>query len=85
MAKSLHVLVTELCILLHRWQKVVSYLSAGVMKPADLDSCIDHEEVWRGALLIREEKVGTLVCDGETHNNPCAERTVLCPLSGLTK
>ncbi|KAM4633825.1 mdm2-binding protein [Polymixia lowei] len=38
------------------WQKVASYLSAGVVEPADLDSCIDHREMWRGGLLIREKK-----------------------------
>lgn len=40
-----------------RWQKVASYLSAGLVEPAELDACIDHRELWRGALLIREKKV----------------------------
>lgn len=39
------------------WQKVASYLSAGLVAPADLDSCVDHREVWRGGLIIREKKV----------------------------
>uniref|UniRef100_A0A667YB26 MDM2 binding protein n=1 Tax=Myripristis murdjan TaxID=586833 RepID=A0A667YB26_9TELE len=38
------------------WQKAASYLSAGLVEPADLDSCIDHRELWRGGLLIREKK-----------------------------
>ncbi|CAL8248448.1 unnamed protein product [Lota lota] len=38
------------------WQKVASSLSAAVVGPAELDSCIDHREQWRGALLIREKK-----------------------------
>lgn len=38
---------------------MASYLSASLMEPADLDSCIDHGELWRGALVIREKKVGT--------------------------
>ena len=32
-------------------------LSATVVGPAEMDSCIDHKEQWRGALLIREKKV----------------------------
>ncbi|KAK0150762.1 Mdm2-binding protein [Merluccius polli] len=38
------------------WQKVASSLSAAVVAPAELDSCVDHREQWRGALLIREKK-----------------------------
>uniref|UniRef100_A0A672YAX2 MDM2 binding protein n=1 Tax=Sphaeramia orbicularis TaxID=375764 RepID=A0A672YAX2_9TELE len=39
------------------WQKAASYLSAGLVAPAELDSCIDHREMWRGGLVIREKKV----------------------------
>ncbi|KAL6108958.1 mtbp [Pungitius sinensis] len=38
------------------WQKVASYLSAGLVEPADLLDCIDHRELWRGALVVREKK-----------------------------
>ncbi|XP_056458547.1 mdm2-binding protein [Gadus chalcogrammus] len=38
------------------WQRVASSLSATVVGPAEMDSCIDHKEQWRGALLIRERK-----------------------------
>lgn len=53
---------TEFQMSLHRWQKVASYLSASVIDWASLHGCVDHEEVWRGALVIREKKVGTLDC-----------------------
>ena len=42
---------------LPRWQKAASYLSASLVEPANLDSCIDHRELWRGGLVIREKKV----------------------------
>ncbi|XP_036931581.1 mdm2-binding protein isoform X1 [Acanthopagrus latus] len=38
------------------WQKAASYLSASLVEPANLDSCIDHRELWRGGLVIREKK-----------------------------
>uniref|UniRef100_A0A1A8N936 Mdm2, transformed 3T3 cell double minute 2, p53 binding proteinbinding protein, 104kDa n=2 Tax=Nothobranchius rachovii TaxID=451742 RepID=A0A1A8N936_9TELE len=38
------------------WQKAASSLSAGLVEPADLLSCIDHREMWRGGLVIREKK-----------------------------
>lgn len=75
--KSLRVLVTELWTLLHRWQKVASYLNASVAEAAGLQGCVDHEEVWRGALVIREKKVGTFVCLGKTHSLPLS-RTKCC-------
>ncbi|KAG7268768.1 hypothetical protein CRUP_034252 [Coryphaenoides rupestris] len=40
-----------------RWQKMASSLSATVVSPAELDSCVDPGEQWRGALLIREKKL----------------------------
>ncbi|KAF7665177.1 hypothetical protein LDENG_00151960 [Lucifuga dentata] len=40
------------------WQKAACYLSADLVEPADLDSCIDHRELWRGGLVIREKKDG---------------------------
>jgi hypothetical protein len=36
---------------------VAASLGATVVGPAEMDSCIDHKEQWRGALLIREKKV----------------------------
>uniref|UniRef100_A0A8C7ZY67 MDM2 binding protein n=1 Tax=Oryzias sinensis TaxID=183150 RepID=A0A8C7ZY67_9TELE len=42
-----------------RWLKVASSLGAGLLGPADLFSCIDHREMWRGGLLIREKKCGS--------------------------
>ncbi|XP_035765865.1 mdm2-binding protein [Neolamprologus brichardi] len=39
------------------WQKMASSISAALVKLADLDSCIDSKEMWRGSLLIREKKV----------------------------
>ncbi|XP_034031115.1 mdm2-binding protein isoform X2 [Thalassophryne amazonica] len=44
------------------WQQVVSFLSAGVTEPASLISCIDHTELWRGGLLIREKKYASELC-----------------------
>ncbi|XP_056300611.1 mdm2-binding protein [Pseudoliparis swirei] len=47
------------------WQKAASYLSAGLVEPADLHSCMDHRELWRGSLVIREKKfVSELRFDG---------------------
>lgn len=36
---------------------MASSISAALVKLADLDSCIDSKEMWRGSLLIREKKV----------------------------
>uniref|UniRef100_UPI003AAFB71C mdm2-binding protein n=1 Tax=Centroberyx gerrardi TaxID=166262 RepID=UPI003AAFB71C len=38
------------------WQKAASYLGASLVEPTDLDSCINHRELWRGGLVIREKK-----------------------------
>ncbi|XP_068425642.1 mdm2-binding protein isoform X2 [Clinocottus analis] len=47
------------------WQKAASYLSASLVEPADLHNCMDHRELWRGGLLIREKKfVSELRFDG---------------------
>ncbi|XP_063734700.1 mdm2-binding protein isoform X2 [Eleginops maclovinus] len=57
------------------WQKAASYLSAALVEPADLHSCLDHRELWRGGLVIREKKyVSELRFDGfslryPTHQN----------------
>lgn len=59
-------MVIKLQMSLHRWQKVASYLNASVTELAGLDSCVDHEEVWRGALVIREKKVGPFDCCVQT-------------------
>ncbi|XP_022067401.2 mdm2-binding protein isoform X1 [Acanthochromis polyacanthus] len=53
------------------WQKVASSLSAGVVQPDGLDSCIDHRETWRGGLVIRERKyVSELRFDGFSLRSP---------------
>ncbi|TMS11268.1 Mdm2-binding protein [Larimichthys crocea] len=53
------------------WQKAASYLSAGLVEPADLDRCIDCREVWRGGLVIREKKyVSELRFDGFSLRSP---------------
>ncbi|TNN02357.1 hypothetical protein fugu_009844 [Takifugu bimaculatus] len=38
------------------WQKMASYLCATIIEPAELRNCIDHRELWRGSLVIREKK-----------------------------
>ncbi|XP_062320840.1 mdm2-binding protein isoform X2 [Osmerus eperlanus] len=38
------------------WQKSASYLSASLMDPSAVETCIDENELWRGGLLIREKK-----------------------------
>ncbi|XP_023265041.1 mdm2-binding protein isoform X3 [Seriola lalandi dorsalis] len=53
------------------WQKAASYLSAGLVEPGDLDSCVDHRELWRGGLVIRERKyVSELRFDGFSLRSP---------------
>ncbi|XP_028281499.1 mdm2-binding protein isoform X2 [Parambassis ranga] len=53
------------------WQKAASLLSAGLVEPPDLDSCIDHKEMWRGGLLIREKKYASeLRFDGFSLRSP---------------
>ncbi|XP_034554207.1 mdm2-binding protein isoform X2 [Notolabrus celidotus] len=53
------------------WQKAASYLSACLVEPADLDSCISHREQWRGSLVIREKKyVSELRFDGFSLRSP---------------
>ncbi|XP_072317103.1 mdm2-binding protein isoform X2 [Eucyclogobius newberryi] len=60
------------------WQKVASYLSADLVEPAALDSCVDHREMWRGGLVIREKKfVSELRFDGFSLRFPS------CPTSRL--
>uniref|UniRef100_A0A8C5B490 MDM2 binding protein n=1 Tax=Gadus morhua TaxID=8049 RepID=A0A8C5B490_GADMO len=70
------------------WQTVAASLGATVVGPAEMDSCIDHKEQWRGALLIREKKCAselrfggfslrTAVGDGPTRcssSGPAAQR-----------
>ncbi|XP_054638448.1 mdm2-binding protein isoform X2 [Dunckerocampus dactyliophorus] len=38
------------------WRKTASYLSAGLVESAELKSCIDPSEMWRGGLVVREKK-----------------------------
>ncbi|XP_053182339.1 mdm2-binding protein [Scomber japonicus] len=53
------------------WQKAASYLSAHLVEPADLGSCIDPSELWRGGLVIREKKyVSELRFDGFSLRSP---------------
>ncbi|KAM9309080.1 mdm2-binding protein isoform 2-T2 [Pholidichthys leucotaenia] len=59
------------------WQKAVSSLSASVVQPADLDSCIDHKEIWRGGLLVREKKnVSEVRFDGFSLRSTVHQRSV---------
>ncbi|XP_029958747.1 mdm2-binding protein [Salarias fasciatus] len=53
------------------WQRVASSLGAGLVDPAELSSCIDRTELWRGALLVREKKyVSELRFDGFSLRSP---------------
>ncbi|XP_042280575.1 mdm2-binding protein [Thunnus maccoyii] len=53
------------------WLKAASYLNAALVEPADLGSCIDHNELWRGGLVIREKKyVSELRFDGFSLRSP---------------
>nr|XP_046255779.1 mdm2-binding protein [Scatophagus argus] len=53
------------------WQKTASYLRAGLVEPTDLHSCIDHRELWRGGLVIREKKYASeLRFDGFSLRSP---------------
>lgn len=53
------------------WQQVASYLSASLVEPAKLDSCVDHREMWRGSLVIREKKyISELHFDGFSLRSP---------------
>ncbi|XP_035861764.1 mdm2-binding protein isoform X2 [Sander lucioperca] len=53
------------------WQKAASYLSAGLVEPADLHNCMDHRELWRGGLVIREKKYASeLRFDGFSLRSP---------------
>lgn len=36
---------------------MASYLNAAVVMTSDLVDCVDHNELWRGSLVIREKKV----------------------------
>ncbi|XP_019946597.2 mdm2-binding protein [Paralichthys olivaceus] len=59
------------------WQKAASYLSAGLVEPSDLDNCIDHKELWRGGLVIRERKyVSELRFDGFSLRSPVSDTSV---------
>uniref|UniRef100_A0A8C2Z1S5 MDM2 binding protein n=1 Tax=Cyclopterus lumpus TaxID=8103 RepID=A0A8C2Z1S5_CYCLU len=51
------------------WQKAASYLSASLVEPADLHNCMDHRELWRGGLVIREKKVRTSELSGRNMHN----------------
>ncbi|XP_063042112.1 mdm2-binding protein isoform X2 [Engraulis encrasicolus] len=43
------------------WQKEATYLMASVCESADVLSCLDERELWRGAVLIREKKLASEV------------------------
>ncbi|XP_034142800.1 mdm2-binding protein isoform X2 [Esox lucius] len=43
------------------WKKPASYLSARVIDPSVLETCIDERELWRGGILIREKKFASEV------------------------
>uniref|UniRef100_UPI0037E8F905 mdm2-binding protein n=1 Tax=Semicossyphus pulcher TaxID=241346 RepID=UPI0037E8F905 len=58
------------------WQKAASYLSASLVAPADLESCISHRELWRGGLVIREKKyVSELRFDGFSLRSPVQQKS----------
>ncbi|KAM8870363.1 mdm2-binding protein [Spinachia spinachia] len=61
------------------WHKVASYLSAGLVQPADLLDCIDPREVWRGGLVIREKK-----CVSELRFDGFSLRSLLCRTPGTS-
>ncbi|XP_041648354.1 mdm2-binding protein isoform X2 [Cheilinus undulatus] len=47
------------------WQNAASYLSAALVEPPNLNICVNHQELWRGGLLVREKKyVSELLFDG---------------------
>ncbi|CAG6015822.1 unnamed protein product [Menidia menidia] len=47
------------------WQIPAASLGAGLVEPADLFSCLNPKEIWRGSLVIREKKfVSELRFDG---------------------
>ncbi|KAM3615013.1 uncharacterized protein V6R79_022194 [Siganus canaliculatus] len=53
------------------WQKAASYLSASLVEPLDLTSCIDHRDLWRGGVVVREKKyVSELRFDGFSLRSP---------------
>ncbi|XP_034729297.1 mdm2-binding protein [Etheostoma cragini] len=53
------------------WQKAAFYLSANLVEPADLHKCLDHRELWRGSLGIREKKYASeLRFDGFSLRSP---------------
>ncbi|XP_036791448.1 mdm2-binding protein isoform X6 [Oncorhynchus mykiss] len=43
------------------WQKPASNLSARVVHPSSIMTCIDERELWRGGVLIREKKFASEV------------------------
>ncbi|XP_034083674.1 mdm2-binding protein isoform X1 [Gymnodraco acuticeps] len=58
------------------WQKAASYLSAALVEPAALHSCLDHRELWRGGLVIREKKyVSELRFDGFSLRSPSQHKS----------
>ncbi|XP_032374786.1 mdm2-binding protein [Etheostoma spectabile] len=53
------------------WQKAASYITAGLVEPADIHKCLDHRELWRGSLVIREKKYASeLRFDGFSLRSP---------------
>ncbi|XP_024917122.1 mdm2-binding protein isoform X2 [Cynoglossus semilaevis] len=53
------------------WQKMASYLNAAVVMTSDLVDCVDHNELWRGSLVIREKKfLSELRFDGFSLRSP---------------
>ncbi|MEQ2157608.1 hypothetical protein GOODEAATRI_003462, partial [Goodea atripinnis] len=52
-----------------KWEKVASCLNAGLIEPADLLNWIDHRELWRGGLVIREKKVSVGIFQSSLSDN----------------
>ncbi|CAL1610786.1 unnamed protein product [Knipowitschia caucasica] len=60
------------------WQKVALYLNAGLVESAALDRCVDHREMWRGGMIVREKKnVSELRFDGFALRSPVHSKSRL--------
>ncbi|XP_028984240.1 mdm2-binding protein [Betta splendens] len=65
------------------WHKAASLLSASLVKPADLEICIDSKELWRGSLVVRERKYASeLRFDGFVLCSPVPHLSGISVLQG---
>uniref|UniRef100_A0AAZ3S172 Mdm2-binding protein n=1 Tax=Oncorhynchus tshawytscha TaxID=74940 RepID=A0AAZ3S172_ONCTS len=66
------------------WQKPASNLSARVVHPSSIMTCIDERELWRGGVLIREKKFASEVrFEGFSLRAQDRETWYTCSLSPL--